>query len=239
MKTSEEQRLGKLMIAAQERVRQSMFKTGPAAQWHIERAAKIVLKPKLLERFVPHLEGEAAQQYLSALGGWIAQTTQQDAKCAEVWNKRRADYPTQRDHLLAMLLRYDFTLRSYEKLARQMTLEPVAAGRSSRRESGHDESAMRMTEEEFGELQGKIDADLEILDRTRAELVAGHEDLVLKLVQKSSEKADEPIEEITGYARGALEKAAENFDVRQGRRFATYAQWWIKTAIKEKKTWDN
>src|ERR1019366_4558225 len=101
-----------------------------------------------------------------------------------------------------------------------------------------DESTLRMTEQEFADLQSKIDADLQILDKARAELVAGHDDLIVKLVQKSVEKSAESAEEISAYARSGLAKAAENFDVRQGHRFATYAQWWIKTAIKEKKSWE-
>ena len=95
MKPSEEQRLGKMIIAAQERVRLCMCKTGMAAQWHVEKAANVVRRPKLLERLVPHLEGEAAQQYLAALPGWIEQTKQQDARCGELWGKRRADYAAQ------------------------------------------------------------------------------------------------------------------------------------------------
>jgi DNA-directed RNA polymerase sigma subunit (sigma70/sigma32) len=234
MKLSDETRLGKMIIAAQERVRQCMCRTGAAAQWHLTKAAGVVRKPKLLERIAPHLEGEPAQVYLAALPGWIEQTTQQDAKCAELWAQHRSDYPVQRDHLVAMLLRYDFALRSYEKFARQ----PVKVLAESNGESVPDESTLRMTEQEFADLQSKIDADLQILDKARAELVAGHDDLIVKLVQKSVEKSAESAEEISAYARSGLAKAAENFDVRQGHRFATYAQWWIKTAIKEKKSWE-
>jgi DNA-directed RNA polymerase sigma subunit (sigma70/sigma32) len=238
MKPSEEQRLGKTIIAAQERVRLCVCKTSAAAQWHVEKAANVVRKPKLLERLAPHLEGEAAQQYLSALPGWIEQTKQQDARCGEHWDKRRADYAGQREHLVAMLLRYDFALRSYEKLARQPSMQLAANSAASSEDNAHDESSTRMTEEEYAELQSKIEADLQVMDKARAELVAGHDDLVVKLVQKSVEKSSEPAEEVAAYARSGLAKAAENFDVRQGHRFSTYAQWWIKTAIKEKKSWE-
>jgi DNA-directed RNA polymerase sigma subunit (sigma70/sigma32) len=234
MKPSEEQRLGKMIVAAQERVRQCMCRTGAAAHWHLTKAAGVVRKPKLLERVAPHLEEEAAKQYLGALPGWIEQTRQQDAKCAELWGQHRADYTVQRDHLVAMLLRYDFALRSYEKFARQ----PVKVLAESSGDSVPDESTLRMTEQEYADLQSKIDADLQILDKARAELVAGHDDLIVKLVQKSVEKSAESAEDVTAYARSGLAKAAENFDVRQGHRFATYAQWWIKTAIKEKKSWE-
>ena len=238
MKPSEEQRLGKMIIAAQERVRLCMCKTGMAAQWHVEKAANVVRRPKLLERVVPHLEGEAAQRYLAALPGWIEQTKQQDARCGELWGKRRADYAAQREHLAAMLMRYDLALRSYEKLARQPSMQLTANSASSSEDAAHDESATRMTEQEYAELQSKIDADLQVMDKARAELVAGHDDLLVKLVHKSVEKSGEPAEEVTAYARSGLAKAAENFDVRQGHRFSSYAQWWIKTAIKEKKSWE-
>ena len=233
MKPSEETRIARSMIAAQERVRQALCRTAAATPWHLEKAAKVARKPKLLERIVPHLEGDAAKQYLAALPGWIEQTKLQDARCTELWGKRRTDYAVQRDHLIAMLLRYDFSLRSYEKLAREPVLQPA-----SRHEADHDESATRMTADESSELQSKIEADLEILDKARAELVAGHDELVNKLVQKSLGDSTELAEEVTVFARNGLAKAAENFDMRRGHRFATYAQWWIKTAIKEKKSWE-
>ena len=241
MKPSEEQRLGKKIIAAQERLRQCLCKTGAAVQWHLTKAKSVARKPKLLERVAPHLDGDPAKEYLAALPGWIEQTTRQDATCADTWTKRRAAYPAQRDHLVAMLVRYDFSLRSYEKLARQSRMELVetpASKRSANPEAPHDETATRMTEEEFCNLQQQIDSDLQMLDQARSELMAGHEDLLVKLVQKDIEKTSDPVDEVTTYARSALVKAAENFDVRQGRRFGAYAQWWIKTAIKEKKTWE-
>ena len=238
MKPSEETRIAKMLIAAQERVRQCVCRTAAATQWHLEKAAKVVRKPKLLERVAPHLEGEPAQQYLAALPGWIEQTKQQDARCSDLWDKKRPDYSIQRDHLIAMLLRYDFSLRSYEKLARESSLQPTAAAKGSSKEDAHDESATRMTADDCAVLQSKIDADLELLDKARAELVAGHDELVMKLVAKSVEGSDETAEEITVYARNGLAKAAENFDMRRGHRFGAYAQWWIKTAIKEKKSWE-
>jgi Sigma-70 region 2 len=234
MKPSEEQRLGKMIIAAQERVRQCVCRTGTAAQWHLTKAAGVVRKPKLLERVAPHLEGEPAKAYLAALPGWIEQTTQQDAKCSELWGQRRADYNVQRDHLVAMLLRYDFALRSYEKLARQ----PVAVLAGAGGAAGHDEATARMSEQDLSDLQSRIDSDLQIIDKARAELVGGHDDLIAKIVQKTIEKSEESADEVTAYARSGLAKAAENYDVRLGHRFATYAQWWIKTAIKEKKSWE-
>jgi Sigma-70 region 2 len=234
MKPSEETRICKMIVAAQERLRQCICRTGASAPWHLAKAASIVRKPKLLERFAPHLEGEPAKAYLAALPGWIEQTAQQDAKCTELFGKPRSDYATQRDHLVAMLLRYDFALRNYEKEAR----EPAKVLADPGGAAMHDETATRMTEQECAELQSKVEADLQIIDKARAELIAGHEDLIVKLVQKTIEKSGEPAEEVTRYAQSGLAKAAENYDMRLGHRFGTYAQWWIKTAIKEKKTWE-
>jgi len=242
MKASDEQRIGKKMIAAQERLRRCMCKTGAAAQWHLEKAASVVRKPKLLESVAPHLEGEAARQYLAALPGWIEQTARQDAKCSELWGKRHASYPAQFEHLVAMLLRYDFSLRSYEKLARQtcrtlLETTGTPASKTHAQKKSPPEPATRLTAQELEDLQQQIDAELAVLDQARAELIAGHDNLVMKMVESHVEKTADPVDKVTAYARNALAKAAESFDSRQGRRFATYAQWWIKTAIKEKKTW--
>jgi hypothetical protein len=240
MKPSEEQRLGKSIVAAQERIRQCVCKTGTAAAWHLEKAENVARRPKLLERVAPHLEGEEAKQYLAALPGWIEQTKQQEATCSSIWEKRRADYPAQREHMVAILMRYDFALRIYEKLVRQPSLElgETATNAPIRCDMPYDEATLRMSEQEYSEVQQQIEKDLQLLDKARAELVAGNDDLVIKLVQKTIEKSTESAEEITPFARSGLAKAAENFDVRQGHRFATYAQWWIKTAIKEKKIWE-
>jgi DNA-directed RNA polymerase sigma subunit (sigma70/sigma32) len=229
MKPSEETRLGKAIVAAQERMRLSICKTGSAAPWHLAKAKAVVAKPKQLARVVPHLEGEDAKKYLASLADWIEQTERQDAKCAECWDAKRADYAVQRDHLVAMLLRYDFALRGYEKLAREWLQLAVTNGDAG----AASDAASRLTPEEYFDMQRRMEADLEIVDKARAELVAGNEELITKLTQKT----DSP-EEATPYARLGLAKAAENYDVRRGHRFTTYAQWWIKTAIEEKKTWE-
>jgi DNA-directed RNA polymerase sigma subunit (sigma70/sigma32) len=229
MKPSEETRLGKTIVAAQEHVRLSICKTGAAAPWHLAKAASVVRKPKLLERIAPHLEGDAAKKYLASLADWVEQTRQQDAKCADFWQQQRSDYTVQRDHLVAMLLRYDFSLRSYEKLAREWVHPTGAEG-----ETPPPTDVARLSANELTDLMRRIEADLEIIDKARAELVAGNEELIVKLTQKNASP-----EEATPYARFGLAKAAENFDVRRGHRFTTYAQWWIKTAIEEKKTWES
>ena len=216
-----------------------MCRSGTAAQWHLAKAAKVVSKPKLLERVAPHLEGEPAKQYLAALPSLIEETKLLDVTCGDMWNRRREDYMAERDRLVTMLLRYDFKLRSYETLARQPSkMLAETAGSSNGDGAAHDETATRMVEQDFRKLEREVNEDLQAIDRARTELVDAHADLVVKLVQKSIEKSAEPVAEVTAYAQEGLAKAAENFDARRGHRFAAYAQWWIKTAIKEKKTWE-
>ena len=239
MKPSEEQRISKIIQTAQERVRLSMCRSGTAAQWHLAQATKVVGKPKLLERVAPHLEGEPAKQYLAALPGLIEDTKLLDVTCGDMWNRRRSDYLVERDRLVTMLLRYEFKLRSYEKLARQPSKMPAGTAPSSNGDRPpHDETAMRMLEQDYTKMERQLSEDFQAIDKARAELTEAHDDLVVKLVEKSVAKSAEPIEEVTAYAREGLAKAAENFDARRGHRFAAYAQWWINTAIKEKKTWE-
>ena len=231
MKSSDELRLGKSIISAQERLRLCLCRIGKAADWHLAKASKVVEKPKLLNRVVPHLEGEDAKKYLAQLPGWIEQTRQQDVKCNEVWNNGRADYDVQEKHLIAMLLRYDFSLRSYERLARQPSEVIAENGKRKKGAKSTDNGApARMTPEDLANFQERIQNDLDLIDKARAELMAAHESLIEKLAQTS----DAPIKEATQYARHGLLKAAENFDVRRGHRFSAYAQKWIKAAIKEK-----
>ena len=235
MTPSDEKRLGRAIINAQERLRLFLCRTGTAAQWHLAKATKVVEKPKLLGRVVPHLEGAEAARYLEELPGWIEQTTQQDAKCAELWQKGGPVFDTQQKHLIAMFLRYNFSLRSYERCARQPSeLLAVTGRRKKGAKPSHDEAGTRMSADEFVDFEQQIANELEKIDQARAELVAGHAALVEKLAQAS----DEPLPEATRYAQHGLLKAAEYFDVRRGQRFATYAQKWIKAAIKDKITED-
>jgi DNA-directed RNA polymerase sigma subunit (sigma70/sigma32) len=230
MKTSDEQRLGKSITTAQERLRLNMCQSCKAADWHLTRAAKVVQRPKLLERFVPHLEGDKAKQYLADLPGWIEQTKQQEAKCLDMWSNGRTDYDNQQKQLISMLLRYSFSLRSYERLARQANESATEATKKPGDKTAYDDAAARMTPEAFADLEGRVQADLELIDKARAELMAGHEDLIEKLAKTS----DAPEQEAILHARHGMLKAAENFDSRQGHRFAAYAKKWIKAAIKEK-----
>ena len=89
---------------------------------------------------------------------------------------------------------------------------------------------MRMTAEDFDRLEEQVGADLAFIDEARAELIAGHDDLVLKLAEASGV----PLKEATRYARHGLNKAVENYDLRRHQRFESYAQKWIKAAIAEK-----
>lgn len=232
MKPSDEKRIGETILTALLRVRLYMCRVGTAGQWHLDKAAGVVRKPRLLERIAPHLEGASAKQYVAALPNLIEETKLLDFVCGDMWKRRRSDYVAERDRLVALLLRYDFSFRSYEKLARQSSKQLVAAGQSHD-DAPHDEIAVRMTEQENIDMERRLGKELHTIDEARAELVAAHDDLVEKIVRKSAAP-----DEIAPYARYGLAKAAENFDVRRGHRFATYARPWIKAAIKEKKTWE-
>lgn len=227
MKPSDEKNLGRTIIAAQERLRLNICRSGLAAPWHLEKATRVASRPRLLSRVVPHLERDEAKQYLALLPGWIEQTKEQDLKCAELWSQGAAGFETQQKHLIAMLLRFDFSLRSYERLARQPMVK-VAEGVSSNGDA--IEGAPRLSAEDYADVGERIAADLERIDQARGELMAAHDNLIEKLVQKSNM----PLPDATLYARHGLLKAAENFDVRRGYRFAAYAQKWIKAAIKAK-----
>ena len=193
-----------------------------------------------------HLEGEPAEKYLAALPALIEATKQQDTTCGALWGEQQADHATQnyhaeQDRLVTLLVSFDFSLRNYEKLApepKKMLAEMVAGPQSDADTlvagSAGDDPSARMTEQEYAELEREIEKDLQTVDQAHHELIAAHDGLVAKWAEKSPEAVDEA----TSYARSGLAKAAENFDVRRGHRFAAYAQWWIKTAIKEKKSWE-
>ena len=74
----------------------------------------------------------------------------------------------------------------------------------------------------------------QVLNRLRAELIAGHEEFAREVAERYGAKEPDAL----FFSRCGLHKAAEWYQASGGYRFATYAVWWMRHAIVSKRTWE-
>jgi hypothetical protein len=246
MDRSSEDRAWRSIEAAQRRIRGRVFRTGMAGRYHIRKGTDIVEDPGLVERYVePFDGGRERQAYLEELPRLIERTVKQDERCAESWESTssqhdRDGYDREVAKLAELLLRFRFKVRSYEILVRQpnkplleQATRLLADGAERGREIDELESLVRLTLRQFVEIEQAIANDLRFMDGVRAEIVSAQEAWARKLA-KSIDEADP---DAPRYALGALAKAVQAYTHQRGYRFRTYAEHWIETSVREKKTW--
>jgi DNA-directed RNA polymerase sigma subunit (sigma70/sigma32) len=245
MTREEERLLGQGIEQAWQRIRGRMCRLGMATRWHLGKARDILRDNSCLEKHVLHLEPEETSAYLEALPQLVKQVKKQDARCAALWAAREthpdlADYQREQGTLADLFLRFQYPDRAYERVVRQ---EPKKLLDDVRRTLAKPnpplpevrglETFLRVRLQEFVDLEEENTRDGQTLDRLRAELIAGHEDFVRTVAARYGAKVPDAL----FYARCGLAKAAESYPVSRGYRFGTYAIWWIRAAIDNKRTW--
>lgn len=245
MADDSEDELWKSIEMTQWRIRWRVFQEGMAGRLHISRGADIIKASSVISNHVMPFDDERQEAaYLQALPGLIERTAAQDAKCAELWDSRGLrglrDYSQQQVKLAELFLEFKFKLISYERLvrqpdkpylrqARQLLSDEMAGGIAA----GELESILRLTLQEFVDLEAAISDDLRQLDETRAKIVSAHEGFAREMAESISG----PDQESVHYALCGLSKASEHYCYGRGYGFRDYATDWIGTAIRDKKTW--
>jgi DNA-directed RNA polymerase sigma subunit (sigma70/sigma32) len=214
-----------------------------AARFHIGKAKAALEKPELLDRLVSLRDKDQIAEYLQALPLLIEQTTQQDHRCAELWEARvgreePSNFLWEQSHLEQLLLGFRYSLRAYEKLVRQSDKPLVAQVQRALlggnvRATRTLESLLRMDLQSFLDQEEAVNNDLRDIDAARTELAEAHDEFARRLARKHGDGSPQAVR----HALCGLRKAAECYDHRNGYRFATYAQWWIRAAIVQKRTW--
>jgi DNA-directed RNA polymerase sigma subunit (sigma70/sigma32) len=245
MTREEERLLGEGIEQAWRRIRGRMCRFGMATRWHLGKARDILRDNSCLEKHVLHLKPEEVTAYLEALPQLIRAVEKQDARCAALWAAREtqpdlADYRRELDRLAELFSQFQYPARDYERVVRQ---EPKKLLDDVRRTLAKPnppvpevrglEMFLRARLQEFVDLEEEHVQDVQTLDRLRAELIAGHEEFVCTVAARYVSKEPDAL----FYARCGLAKAAESYEVSRGYRFATYAIWWIRAAIENKRTW--
>jgi hypothetical protein len=226
-------------------IRERLFQMGMAGKLHTSRGLDIIKAKSANSTHVMPFDDESQEmEYLEALPRLIEQTTVQDAKCAELWDSREPrslrDYRQQQIKLAELFLQYRFKLLSYERTVRQtdkpylrqatqLLHERVTEGTAVR----ELESMLRLTLQEFVDLEGAIADDLRRLDETRAIIISNHKDFAKGMAESISGQHRESVQ----YALCGLTKATEHYLYWRGYGFRDYAAEWIETAIRERKTW--
>jgi DNA-directed RNA polymerase sigma subunit (sigma70/sigma32) len=219
---------------------------GMAGILHIRKGTEIINNPKLIELYVKSFDAEAeAEDYLKSLPRLVKQTRVQDAHCAELWESRDSlDDPSsltrEQGRLIRLLRRFQFHLRTYERVVRQPDKPQVDEARQRVSEDVEDrdavrhlESRLRLPLSEFIELEESIAADLRLLDESRSSIVEAY----IPFARKKAMALAAPGEDGERFALCGLRKATEYYTYRRGYRFKMYAIHWIEAAIRDKKTW--
>jgi hypothetical protein len=245
MTREEERRLGKEIEQAWQRLRLRVCRTGMAARYHLGKARDVLRDHALLERHVWQLEPEEASAYLVALPRLVQQTKKQNSRCARLWAAREkhldlAKFEREQARLIELFLQFRYPYRTYERLVRQEAKPLLDNVRRALAEPSLPpnqrrgmETHLRMSLQEFVNLEDANLQDLQTVDRLRAQLVGGHEKLARKVAAQHD--AGEP--NALFFARCGLHKAAEWYQASRGYRFGKYALWWMQEAIAKKRTW--
>jgi hypothetical protein len=245
MTREEERSVGEGIEQAWQRIRPRLCRTGMAARWHLGKARDVLRDPALLERHVLHLQPEGTAAYLAALPRLVKQTAKQNTRCAKLWGARDeqpdlAEYEREQDRLIELFFRFQYPYRAYERLVRQETKPLLDDVRRTLAEPSPPptkvrglETYLRMRLQEYVDLEDANVQDLQTLDRLRAELVAAHEEFAWKVAARYGARERDAL----FFARCGLHKAAESYLPSRGYRFGTYAVWWMRAAIVNKRTW--
>jgi hypothetical protein len=242
-----ELRFWKRIEQAQKRIRERSFRMGMAARLHTAKATAILNDTEELPWYVDVAKDqeELAIKYRQMLPTLIEHLRSQDAGCAKLWAERHtrntlAAYHRERHQLVKLLRRFRYSLRYYERLVRQPDKPLLQEARHLlddwERNAGRVrglESLLRMTLQEFVEQEDQIANDLVLMDKLRAEIVSRYHGLASNVVGHLTHYGPDGMR----YALCGLRKAAECYSHRHGFKFATYAVWWIRNAVQEKKTW--
>jgi hypothetical protein len=245
MTREEEIAVGQAIEQAWQRIRQRLCRPGMAAEWHLGKARDILRDPALVERHVLYLKKEDQPGYLAALPQLVQQTEEQDERCARLWFERDAlpdpaEFERQQARLIELFYRYAYPFSKYERLVRQEAKpiltdvrQALADPSTPRQKLRGLETYVRMLLPDYVNLEYANVQELGTLDRLRAELVAGHEELARQVVAKYGSGVPDALH----FARSGLRYAATLYQVSRGYRFGTYAAWWMRSAIVKKRTW--
>jgi hypothetical protein len=238
-----EVRIGMCIDAVLDRIRSKVSLTGMAGKWHIGRASELLQSPELFELCVKPLSEHDEAKYLELLPGLIAETEEQDRRCAECWDTnmgvdQQNQYLAEREELIRLFLRFQFQPKVYERLVRQPekpflrdALRFLSAGRENTPEAIGLASILRMRLRDFVALEEGLVEDFRTLDEARDELCAAHKELALKVarLQPRSDESTLPS------ALVGLRRAAAYYDYKRGYSFEEYAEAWIQEAIHKRR----
>lgn len=236
-----EVRTGRQIDAALDRIRSKVCLMGMAARWHCGKASEILKNPELLERYAEPLGELDEARFLDHLPALIAETQEQDQRCAKHWElatEQQSCYLAEQEDLVRLFSRFRFQSRLYERLVRQPDKPLVrdaarllSLGQEQSPEATELQRTLRMRLPDFLKLEEGLANDLGDLDEARNELVVAHRDLAFR-VARSQPRWDEST---VSSALMGLRKAAEWYDCKHGYSFEEYAQHWVQDAIDKRR----
>jgi hypothetical protein len=252
---SQERALYQRLIEAVDAIRWRVCRvTAPATRWHLAMVERMVADPDRAARTVTLARDHPAKlaEHMASLPQIARAIEEQDRLCAAAWREGRwdeepADFPPQRDKLMAQFERLCIGASAYERLVRepQKLLVRQAQELTRRRRAGDEvrseadadapaaetaalENKLRMKLPEYLENEQAIAAWLASLDQARAEVIQLHVYWAIDFAQSLNPR---DVAATQAAATRAVEFAAKSYDYRRGYDFRTYAQHWIEEYV--------
>jgi DNA-directed RNA polymerase sigma subunit (sigma70/sigma32) len=200
----------------------------------------LLKNPELLnQRRYIGIEVNDRADYLGRLPTLLAQTTDCDRRCSELW--RTGDlsaFLSARAELVALFAEFKFHWKLYERLVRHAEIPIfrkaillIQQGQESTSDAIAIENKARMRLRELVTVWEELSNDLADLDAARQELWSAHEWLAIEIAASQSESGPA----VLAHAIVGLKRAATAYGYEHTFSFAEYAQHWIREAIAKRR----